>query len=334
MTGDIPAMHCGTGHVIRLGVISNPNSGRNRRHLHSVSAMLDLAPGAVHVITSGSVDIPRAMRELAHAGVNVLAINGGDGSVAHVLGELVAGTAFPSPPLLCALPGGTTNVTVGDVGIRGSLNSSVLKLLAWARGANRTARVLERPIISVRNDAGEILGCGLVFGLGTVVDGIEYWHEQVRARGMRSEFSSGVAMIRTLWGTLRGHEDFARPLALRITSTDCATPLDGEFMLLVISSLQRLFLGIHPFWGEGERALNITAIESGAQHFVRSLPSLLRGRPARFVRSDTGYHSARLDSLELGFAGAFTLDGELHHVAPGSGPLNICAAGSARFLRI
>ena len=105
-------------------------------------------------------------------------------------------------------------------------------------------------------------------------------------------------------------------------------------MLLVISTLQRLFRGIHPFWGPGEEALRIPAIERGAQQFMRSLPSVLRGRPAQCVRADTGYHSARLDSVQLDFNGAFTLDGELHHVAPGSGPLHVGVAGNARFLRI
>ncbi|MBK9664191.1 MAG: hypothetical protein IPO61_00115 [Gammaproteobacteria bacterium] len=135
----------------------------------------------------------------------------------------------------------------------------------------------------MRNATGESLGCGLVFGVGAVVDGIEYWHEQVRSRGMRSEFSSGVAMIRTLWGMMRGHEGFARPLEIHISTPGCAAPLDGEFMLLVISTLQRLFLGIHPFWGPGEEALRITAIERGAQQFMRSLPPCC-GRPAQCVR--------------------------------------------------
>ncbi|MBK9664190.1 MAG: hypothetical protein IPO61_00110 [Gammaproteobacteria bacterium] len=117
-------------------MISNPNSGRNRRHLSSISAMLDLTPGAFHIVTARSEDIALATTELGRAGVTVLAINGGDGSVAHVLGELVT-EPRSNHRLCCAhLPGGTTNVTVGDVGIRGSLQGSVLKLLAWARGVN------------------------------------------------------------------------------------------------------------------------------------------------------------------------------------------------------
>ena len=105
-------------------------------------------------------------------------------------------------------------------------------------------------------------------------------------------------------------------------------------MLLVISALERLFLGIHPFWGGGDGRLYFTAIERHAAHFARALPSLLRGRAAAFMRRDNGYHSARLDSVQLDFRSAFTLDGELHHPAPDDAPMRVGCAGTARFLRI
>ena len=147
MTKEVAVNHFDMPQTIRLGMISNPNSGRNRRHLRSICTILNHTPGTPHIVTARSEDIPLAMKELAQAGVNVLAVNGGDGSVAHVLGELVNGSAFASAPLLCALPGGTTNVTVGDVGIRGGLERSVLKLLAWTRGAPCGARIIQRPIM-------------------------------------------------------------------------------------------------------------------------------------------------------------------------------------------
>ncbi|MBK7169034.1 MAG: hypothetical protein IPH83_07250 [Gammaproteobacteria bacterium] len=268
--------------AVRLGMISNPNSGRNRRHLSSISAMLDLTPGAFHIVTARSEDIALAMTELGRAGVNVLAINGGDGSVAHVLGELVTGTAFESPPLLCA-PGGTTNVTVGDVGIRGSLQGSVLKLLAWARGVQRGARIVQRPIISVRNATGESLGCGLVFGVGAVVDGIEYWHEQVRSRGMRSELSSGVAMIRTLWGTIRGHEGFARPLDIHI-STRLRCSLDGRIHAAGHQHTAAFVSRHPPVLGSG-RGKPCVSPPSSACAAVQPFASLRAARPPRAMRA-------------------------------------------------
>lgn len=318
---------------VRLGVITNPNSGRNRRQLGDVRSLLASSGKVRHIVTDDGDAIPRALAQLAEDGVNVVGINGGDGSVAHVLGALREASPFPEPPLLCALPGGTTNVTVGDVGIRGALHEALLTLLDWLHSGDSRARIVERPVIGVNAADGKSLGCGLVFGAGAVVDGIEYWHEQVRARGMRSELSSGVAMVRTLWGMLRGHSGFGEALRIGIERPG-SRRVEGEFMLLVISALERLFLGIHPFWGEGPGRLYFTAIERHAEQFARSLPTLLRGHATGFMTADHGYHSALLDSVQLDFHGAFTLDGELHHPAPGDAPIRVGLAGTARFLRI
>jgi diacylglycerol kinase (ATP) len=318
---------------MRLGVITNPHSGRNRRQLGEVRTLLETSGHVRHIVTESGDAIPRALARLADDGVNIVGINGGDGSVAHVLGALRRDSPFADPPLLCALPGGTTNVTVGDVGVRGGLRDALLTLLGWLHRGDSRAHIVERPVIGVNAASGESLGCGLVFGAGAVVDGIEYWHEQVRSRGMRSELSSGVAMVRTLWGTLRGHDGFGEALRIRIERPGAAR-IDGEFILLVISALERLFLGIHPFWGEGAGRLHFTAIERHAAHFARALPALLRGRAAGFMTQDDGYHSAMLDSVQLDFGGAFTLDGELHHPLPGDAPIQVGFAGTARFLRI
>jgi hypothetical protein len=239
---------------MRIGLLSNPHSGRNRRMLGHLQGIVTAAGGIHHEITPGVSDIPIALRRMAESGVDVVAVNGGDGSIALVLGCLLSGDSpFPSPPLLCALPGGTTNVTVGDVGIRGGLDTALLRLLAWRNG-KLEGRELIRPVIGVRGARGQVLGCGLVFGAGAVVTGIEYWQESVRARGMRSEYSSGVAMIRTVWGMLRGHERFlalghalaqrpdggVAPLQLIHQSTDLAILLLDRKLNLERTIPQRL----------------------------------------------------------------------------------------------
>ncbi|MBP6481905.1 MAG: hypothetical protein KA310_13700 [Pseudomonadales bacterium] len=121
----------GTGAAPRLGVITNPHSGRNRRQLAEVRRLLEASGCVRHIVTEDSAAIPGALAAFAEDGIGIVGINGGDGSVAHVLTALMHASPFASPPLLCALPGGTTNVTVGDVGIRGGLCESILKLLGW-----------------------------------------------------------------------------------------------------------------------------------------------------------------------------------------------------------
>ena len=297
-----------------------------------LSNILAAAGNVQHEVTQSPGDIPAALARMAAAGVDVIGVNGGDGSVALVLGCLLGGASpFAAEPLICALPGGTTNVTVGDVGVEGALDTAFMRLLAWRNG-RLAGQELQRPVIGVRNAHGTVLGCGLVFGAGAVVTGIEYWQESVRARGMRSEYSSGVAMVRTVWGMLRGHERFAAPVRIHLDLPG-EVPIDGDFMLLAVCTLERLFLGIHPFWGSGTGALKVLAVERGARGFAAALPAILAGKEPAQARHGA-YHSARVEKLGVGFHGSYTMDGELHTTAPEDAPLEVYTAGHARFLRI
>lgn len=316
----------------RVGVISNPYSGRNRKLLGSIDAMLRQHACVTHVVTDSADALPRAMEQFAATGVNIVAINGGDGSVACALEHL---DCFgDNPPLMIALPGGTTNVTVNDVGIKGALDTAVQTMLRWLTRGHPNALVVERDILAVQDAHGRSGGAGLVFGAGAVVHGIEYWNEQVRARGMRSEFSSGVAMVRTVFGMLRADERFAPPLHARVHDVESGKRFEADLMLFVACTLRRLFLGITPFWGHQLAPLEVTAIERGVRGFLRNLPSILRGQQTRTTFPEFGYHSFNSHRIELDFEGAYTLDGEVHRVAAGDAPLTLFSPGSVKFLRI
>lgn len=315
----------------RLGVISNPHSGHNRRGLEAVSALLAGAHGVHHVVTRDPEQLAATLAQFARDGVDTLAVNGGDGSLARVVGLLVERSPFTSMPLVCALPGGTSNVTAADTGMRGGLPDALARLLAWRRGEAGEVRRIVRPVIGVRGADGRALGHGFIFDAGAVVDGIEYWNRRVKAHGPRGDAGPGLALARTLWGMLRGHEGFAEPLRARITEASGA-PLDGEFRLIVASALERLFLGIHPFCDEGTGRLLFTAVERRAPHFLRSLPPLLAGRRTHRMTPANGYHSHRIDALGLDFDGVFTLDGELYRSTDAPRPLHLAVAGEVRLL--
>jgi len=317
---------------MQIGVISNPHSGRNRQMLGYIHNMLKQHHNVTHIVTDSAAALPEAMRLFASQSIDTVAINGGDGSVACALEHLPL--FGDRQPLLIALPGGTTNVTVNDIGVRGRLDQAVLAMLRWLHQGHPHALEVERDILAVRRSDGSSGGCGLVFGVGAVVHGIEYWNEQVRARGMRSELSSGLAMLRTLWGMFSGHERFGKSLSVRVRDPALNRDIDADFMLLTVCTLRRLFLGITPFWGTELAPLECMAIERDAPQFLRNLPAILRGQRNARLRPEYGYHSFNSHRLELDFHGSYTLDGELRQVAESAAPLTLYSPGSARFLRI
>jgi hypothetical protein len=181
--------------------------------------------------------------------------------------------------------------------------------------------------------------CGLFFGIGTIVQGVEYFHQRVRRHSGGHELGAGAALVRTLWGIARQQPPFSLPLevavqapALLLPDRACAPQqLDPlSVRLLLATTLDRLFLGMRPYWGSGAGALKTTLVERRAPAFLVRVPRLLRGRPDRSMTPQLGYHSGRIGKLTLTFDGSYTLDGELFGNAGDT--IDICATEPVRFL--
>lgn len=316
-----------------IAVISNRNSGHNRDRLGAVVRALDGDPRFRHFITDAAEDIPEVLAALAGVPLRLLVINGGDGTAAAVFARLFAHFAPADLPLLALLPGGTANMTAGDVGIRGSLHTALRRLQAWAMaGCATDGLMVERPVLRVAPGA-QPPRYGMFFGTGVIMQGTAYAHRELHARGLRDDFSLGLGMVRTLWGLVRRDPEFWHPLPVVVRS-DTVELLECDALILAVSTLDRLFLGLRPFWGKGGAPLQWSLIEGRARHLLRRFPGILRGRPGRAVVPDAGYHSQRAARISLEMDGSFNLDGEILAVSRAEGPVVITAAGPLRFLRL
>ena len=316
----------------RIGVISNPSSGHNRDHFPAVQATLDSCPGLVsHITTRSAADIPQALAALAAAGVDTLVINGGDGTVSAVLGTLLERSAFAQLPLVVLLPGGTANMTAGDVGVRGRLPAAARKLSRWAAQTAAQRSTGERPERRpMRLHMDGAVHYGMFLGSGAIIDGTEYAHREVHSRGLRDDSSLALVTLRTVWGLVRGEPAFtgATPVSL---SVDDAEPEQHDALILALSTLQRLAFGMRPFWGHGHGSLRLTLVDRGCRYFLPNFIRIILGRPGRGARAERGYHSFNADELRMTIDGPINLDGEL--LWPG-GPVQITPGVPVTFLRL
>lgn len=300
-----------------VAVISNLNSRRYQRLAGPVRALLEASP-AIHVESRDSSELPATLDALRRQGISHLAINGGDGTAQHTLTAMLNG-AWPDPPTLALLPGGTTNMTAHDLngGKLGLLPALRAFLDAAQRAAPPGLMPHTRRIIRVRCD-GHDDQYGFCFGLGAIVRGIRYCHERVYRTRIPKGLAPGVAMLRAFYGIARREPVFAKglPVTLRYAGCESAARserLDTSFMC--ISTLQRLFLGMTPFWGTGAGDLAMTVVRENPERLLRTLPALLRGRPNRYLTPSNGYTSRRLNSLQIESDGQYMLDGEIFAAA-------------------
>jgi len=319
----------------RIGLITNPHSRRNRSGLVAIEAMVSARENINHTITQSADDIAAALRGFAEQGVGVVAINGGDGTTAQVFGALLDTSPFKEQPAVVLLPGGTTNMNAADVGLRGNLKKSVETLCRWADGEVLNVVRLSRPILRIDGAVGQGTLYGMFFGAGAIIiGGIEHCTSHVHRMGLTDEIGPGVTLLRAVWGVLRGDPQFAAAITAHIRSEGQGEATQRQLAILLITSLERLFLGIHPWWGQEQQPLHSTWIEKSAPGLVRKLVGLLRGKPGAGATAENGYFSHNARQLELDMDATFTIDGELYQASREHGPICVCQGGDIEFLKI
>jgi len=318
----------------KIGLLSNPNSRRNRTHLDAVRDIVANHPAIDHRITASEGDIAATLTAFANTGIDILAINGGDGTTARIITELLENPCFQTLPEVILLPGGTTNMNAGDVGLRGNLVRAVQQMADWSDDPERSVERLSRPILRASGADNSPPACGLFFGTGSIISGIEYCKHNIHTLGIRDELAPGLVAVRTLWGIARKEAYFSDPTPMQITLDNNTDLHTRPVIQLLITSLERLFLGLRPFWGQEDAPLHCTWLEKPTQKVLRTFPSLLRGKPNRHLTPDNGYYSQNAGRIQLWMDGPFTLDGEMYQASRECGPVTISCGGTIEFLRM
>lgn len=314
-----------------IGMVTNPRSGGNKKRFGTIRGVLARNPEIHHGEGVTSSEVQGVLADFASKGVNLLVVNGGDGTVQSVLTTLYVGSFFPAPPVLALLQAGTTSMLSRDVGVRGAPAAALAKILTWNPSAGGShPSVFERPVLKISQTDGSEPICGMFFGAGAIPQGIDLWHTGMNPKGVRGELLPGLIIARFLLAALTGNGTFVPATHMEIR-LDAAPPRENAYLFAMISTLERLFLGLRPFWGTEAAPLHFTALKANPPYLRRNLPYLLRGRRTRTASPENGFFSHNVRKITLDWKGKFTLDGEIFEA---KGPLIVEPAGPARFLKI
>jgi diacylglycerol kinase (ATP) len=330
-----PLVRPGTdlGRAIRLAVIHNPKSGGNRRRGRLLEIREQIAGARIPHREGDTLEgLVAGTQSLLRDGAEVIAVNGGDGTVQAVLTGLLRADAEGPLPLVAVLPGGTTNTTARNVGYGVGTSAALAELAFRALGGRLEGVAQKSAVVRVErgNDPDPLFA--MFFGAGGVYHGIRLAKEQVESRGMRGQLGAGLALavFLTKIGTGEGGTLFP-PLLARI-AIDGGPAQEDRLLGLLVSTMERQFLGLKPYWGTGPGSLMVTALGYSPRHVLRSAVSVMRGRPNRFATPENGYRSCNADRMELELDSGFTLDGELFAAGPG-GRIAVSGERSIFFLR-
>ncbi|MFZ2630384.1 MAG: diacylglycerol kinase family protein [Desulfosalsimonadaceae bacterium] len=315
-------------------MISNPLSGWNRKNIHFVRESVNGQHQICHREASTPAEIASALAEFTCEETDIIAVNGGDGTVHAVLTALFRQTNGGPIPLLTILRSGTASMISRDVGLKGSPQISLKRLVKWIDGGQKASTIVQRSILKVETVSGQEPLYGMFFGAAGICQGIQFCLTRVHATGLGGELAAGVTLARFLIPAANKKNNFIFPVPVKI-ALDSEPEEKRDVLLILISTLDRLFLGLRPYWGcEKNAPLHYTGLGAYPRRLLLMLPSLLRGRKHRSLTPENGYLSRNIHKAELVFTGSFAIDGELYTPEKGDERITVSEGGTASFLRV
>ena len=318
---------------LRLGILSNDFSGGNRRDPDAVYRETRGLPGVLYHRVRTPADVHSGLAELAAREVDLVVINAGDGTIQAAFTALFNDQLFPERLPLALLAAGTTSMTAGDVGLSGRPVQAIRRLLRWARDPAAPAEFPQRSTLRVETPGKARPMHGMFFGTAVIQQAIVYCRQRIHTLGIRGEIGPGLALARFIIAMARGDRRYVTPVALQIDIDQYQEPR-REYLLVMISTLRRLFLGVRPFWGTEAGPLRYTAIGANPARILRAMPSLLRGRQAAHMVAENGYYSHNATEFSLDLDSGFTLDGELLSPDLRLGKTRVTQGGTLTFIRV
>jgi hypothetical protein len=228
--------------VPRIGVLNNLRAGKQGSRVDDVLALLRSHPDVAHEETDSAALLPRAIGRLARRDLDVLVVNGGDGTLQHALTEILARRTFSRLPMIAPLRGGRTNMTALDMGAHRNPVKGLQGLLEDARAGRLAARRVERPVLRVGFDRGRRAEYGMFFGVGMIRRAIGLTFDLFPEGRSQADWSRPVTMA-LLPGRLPSAPGVLAPDKIRSAST--ASRSAGEFFV-DRDDVERLFWDIDP----------------------------------------------------------------------------------------
>jgi hypothetical protein len=295
---------------VRIAVLNNLRVGRSNAEVSRVLSLLRSYPDVLHIETESARVLPEALLEIARQNVNLLVVNGGDGTLQFTLTEILSGDDFERIPMIAPLRGGRTNMTALDVGSRSSPVKGLRGLLEDARAGRLAERIVERPVLRFETAKSRHLQYGMFFGAGMIHRAIELTHRLFPPGRSQGAFGAGIVTGGLLLrASMRDRKGVLTPDKIQILLDGEVVP-QGEFYLVIASSLQRLFLRMNPFWGSGRDGVRFSSLATNAFRVRSAVPGILRGKPKPFVTPEHGFTSKNSERAELHLDCGFTVDGE------------------------
>lgn len=285
-----------------IGVVTNPRARKNFANPARIERLrLILGDKGILREARGLEEIADIAREFRRLGIDILVIDGGDGTLHHTLSAFIpiySGTALP--PIVLSR-GGTMNTIANSLGIKG-LSEAVLGRVVNAITGRGSFEVVRANALKV-ND-----GYGFIFGLGFPVSLLNaYYRGKGRGRG-----KTVTVLLKILLSTLEKPGPgnvFFRPFEADVWLDGQKLPF-RRYTTILGSTVKGVGLGFKPARRVGEEGLfQLICLDMGPRKMVLNALKVVLGLELR----DEGLldHAATRSVITLREPAEMQIDGEM-----------------------
>jgi hypothetical protein len=284
-----------------VGVIRNPRSFRNQGLAPEKAAQAEV----ITETTDKRQELFEVLARFANAGIDYLAIDGGDGTVRDVLSWGASAFGDDWPPLI-VLPKGKTNALAADLALSPGWNlDRAIERAGAGSFAHRHALVVAEADDPQARVQGFMLGAGVFTRSISLGQSAHRW----------GAFNSLAVVVTTFWTLAQAffagnNNPWRQPSGIRLTD-ERGQPIAGDDpqrYVLLSSTLENFPMGLKPF-GPVRKGLKLTILDRPWRSSLMRIPFIAFGRQPRRPER-LGYHWLAPDSYLMTLEDRFILDGE------------------------
>jgi hypothetical protein len=284
--------------LIRAGLIWNQHSHRNR----GSGGPAPLPEDVIDIVPEQPSHLMAGLKRLAGEGVELVVIDGGDGTIREVLTRLPEAYGGRLPKL-AVLPNGKTNALALD--IETPIGTTLEEILAAAEAGRPTKRRQCLEVVRAGCETPERRG--FLFGVGAFVRATKLAQKN-HGRGWFDNAAVGVTIAGAAARTILGGagDRWRRGEAMDLS----LAPGERPWFLVMASTFKRFPMGFKPY-GEPREGLKVLSVESPPRRLLSAVPLIMKGRDAPWLETH-GYGRIDVEACALAWTGDFVLDGEAY----------------------
>jgi predicted polyphosphate/ATP-dependent NAD kinase len=319
-------------------ILTNPFAKRNISKENEIEKIVKRYNGYdknIKVMHFFIYDQNSVLNIFKHVGnVDLLVINGGDGTVKFILSVLFQNKPFKKMPLIAVLPSGSTNLIALDVGAINNKKNALKRFLHYLIVHKAYWKTSERPIVHIKMPSNKIDEYGLFVGMSLIYKASDYFNKRLKKHGLGGVVGIAITIIRTIYALFTRSKYYTKGEVVTC-KLDNNRKITFSSLIFVITSLRKLMFGNKNLLSLGNFSyddLHSLILIEKPKYFFINIVSFFMGKLSKHFSEENGYMLLHSKKFELTGVKGLAIDGETYELAKSTDTLIIESGELLKFV--